>query len=477
MSCRTTLTLAAALLLAPAGAYAQKLDKQEKKWLEEVRPIMLPDEEKTFKELKDKGDRAEFQKIFWARRDPDLETPANEYRAEYDAARAQADDQFKAAGLAGSLTDCGRVFLLLGKPDDVKKEMVAGENPVFRGPETWTFRDRPGITFTGGQIQIQFEANCQLPQGARMGEQLNRLAANKIVHPNIGYRKGESGKLIKLADQLPKPSPSLTLLKEPRQDFTVAAETPLMLRTEDGATYVAGLVRADASGLTVSDSGGKKTAKVVVAAQAVDSGGKASATVERPITAEVDPATNTVLASFGMALKPGDYTIKAGLLDPGTGKGSVASIPVEAPDFQAGEVAVSPLTILEDFQETTAAKDPQAALADFTMTGARLVPRFGNVFTVDDAITVISQIYPRTVDEATGKPNLSSSFVILKDGKPVAKGDEQPGLMAAVGPVPLKTYGPGKYTVQLKIRDNVTKKEYTEEETFEIKGPAAPPAS
>jgi hypothetical protein len=276
---------------------------------------------------------------------------------------------------------------------------------------------------------------------------------------------------VKLADQLPKPSPGMTLLKQPRQDFTTGAETPLMLRTEDGATYVAGLVRGDASALTTQDAGGKKTTKLVVVAQALDSAGKASATTERPIVADVDPATNSVLASFGMALKPGDYSVRVGLLDPATGKGSAVNVPVKAPDFQAGELAMSPLTILEDFQETAAAKDPAAPLADFAMTGARLIPRYGNVFTPSDSITVISQIYPRSVDETTGKPNVSSTYSILKDGKPVARAEEQPGLMAAVGPVPLKNYGAGKYVVQLKVKDNVTKKEYTQEQPFEVKLP------
>ena len=68
------ISLAAAAGLAPAAlSAAEKLDKDAKKWLEEVRPIILPDEEKTFRGLKDKSEREEFQKIFWARRDPDLD--------------------------------------------------------------------------------------------------------------------------------------------------------------------------------------------------------------------------------------------------------------------------------------------------------------------------------------------------------------------------------------------------------------------
>jgi hypothetical protein len=43
-SCRSQILLALAVL-SPALAAAQKLDKDDKKWLDDVRPIMLQDEE------------------------------------------------------------------------------------------------------------------------------------------------------------------------------------------------------------------------------------------------------------------------------------------------------------------------------------------------------------------------------------------------------------------------------------------------
>jgi len=123
--------LALYLLSAPA---VRALDKEAKKWLDEVKPIMLPEEEKTYRDLKDKNDVAEFQRIFWARRDPDLETPANEYEAEYQKARADADSRYRIAGTPGSQTDCGRVFILLGPPDDVKKGDATDAAIPRRGP-------------------------------------------------------------------------------------------------------------------------------------------------------------------------------------------------------------------------------------------------------------------------------------------------------------------------------------------------------
>src|SRR5687768_8525204 len=165
---RLRAVIAVLLWLGPPAAVAQKLDKDAKKWLDDVRPIILPDEEKTYRDLKDKGDRDEFQKIFWARRDPNPDTPQNEFQEDYLRSKAEADAQFRVAGTRGSETDCGRVFILLGKPDEMKAQPVA-EEPMLRPPETWTYRDRPGQTFAGGEAKISFSGNCELPQGNRLG--------------------------------------------------------------------------------------------------------------------------------------------------------------------------------------------------------------------------------------------------------------------------------------------------------------------
>src|SRR5215475_10208532 len=115
-----TLTLP---VLVPAARAADKGDKDGKKWLEEVAPLILQEEEKTYKSLKDKADRDEFQKIFWARRNPlGPATAENPYKAEYERQRLELDQRFKVPGRSGSATDCARVVVLLGEPNEIKKE-------------------------------------------------------------------------------------------------------------------------------------------------------------------------------------------------------------------------------------------------------------------------------------------------------------------------------------------------------------------
>jgi GWxTD domain-containing protein len=172
--------LLAVALLTPGLAAAQKLDKDDKKWLDEVRPIMLQDEEKTYKALKEKADRLEFRKIFWARRDADLATPESEFQAEYLNARAAADTKFRTSVQIGSNTDCGRTFILLGKADECGRSRPAR-------PASWP--RRPGRT-TSGPASRARQSSRSTPTAAPGGfsAQLERLAAVKVLHPNIDYR-------------------------------------------------------------------------------------------------------------------------------------------------------------------------------------------------------------------------------------------------------------------------------------------------
>ncbi|HWW92582.1 MAG TPA: GWxTD domain-containing protein [Vicinamibacteria bacterium] len=472
MSVRPKWCLAVAVLVLSVPRALPALDKDDKKWLDEVKPIMLVDEEKSFKNLKEKADRLEFQKIFWARRNPDLEASTNDYQAEYQKAVAEADLKYKVPGRAGSATDCGRVFILLGKPDEIKKEDTT-VSPGLRPAETWTYKDRPNQTYTGGKAEIVFDSECRFPMGSRVNEQLNRIAESKIAHPNIDYRLDKNGRLVKLAELLPKPTAAQALLKAPRQDFPVATQVGF-LKVQDGGSAILGLVRADAAGLTVEDVGGKKVAKVTVAAQALDENGKVAAFAEQPTVAAV--VDGAAVGSYKMGLKPGKYTLRAGALDEKTGKGSVAAVPIEVPNFNKGELSIGTVLLLSEVEDIPAGQnaDPQHPYAAFVLGPVRFVPHFGPTFSKSDSISIFYQFYDLKADEATGKASGTTSLGILKDGKtPVAKASEQ-GFETTwganiVGPVPLARYEPGKYVVQFKVTDKLGKKEQAQEVPFEIK--------
>jgi GWxTD domain-containing protein len=458
--------LALALTIAAASPAFADLDKNAKKWLDDVRPLLLPEEEKTYKGLKNNSDAAEFQKIFWARRDPNLDTPENEFQQEYQKLVAEVDVKFKAAGRVGSLTDCGRIYILLGAPDSVRQEKT-GE-VAFRAPETWTYKDRPTMTFKGGSMEIELDGTCMLAQGVRLTDQLNRIAEGKVIQTTLPYKFDQKGSLVKLADLLPKPTPVQALLKQPRADFKLDVKPVMEVRSQDGASaFVAGLLKGDATAVTVADQGGRKVAKVVISAHATDKEGRLLKAQEREVAADVEG--DSFVASFGLPVRPGEYTLKVAAIDPKTSKGAVAEMPVKTQEY-GNELSVSPVMVLADIQEGAApAKDD--AYFEFVFGTTRFMPRYGNAFKKSEAVTLICAIFGAAKDEA-GKTSVTGGFQIMKDGKTLAKAADQtyetePATPSA-GPVPLGGYAPGKYIAQIRLRDNVAKKDYTREMEFEV---------
>ncbi len=473
----SVLVLLVAALLRPGAALAQKLEKDEKKWLDEVRPLMLADEERQYKKLKDKADRLEFQKIFWARRDPDLATPQNEAQEQFVKDVAEADRAYRIPGQGGSTTDCGRVFILLGKPDEVQQE---GSGSIsIRVPETWVYKDKPGRTFQGGKAKIAFDSECRGTMS--LSDQLDRLASAKIVHLNIDYRTGKDGHLVKLVDLLPKDTQARALFRTPRQEFPIAAQA-WYLKVADGSTALVGLVRGDAAGLAVSESGGVKTVNVSIAASAAAEGAPEAGWSEQTMAAPVGP-DGAFVGSFKLGLKPGKYTLRAGAVDVKGGKGALASLPVEVPDLNRQEAGADGAThaipsaasvvIVRDIDEiaANAAADPAHPYAAFSLGAARLKPFFGTVFRKSDAIQIFFQVYDLGVD-AAGKGDALSTVSILKDGRSlVAKADNPLSTAvggSVIGPVPLAAYETGKYVVRLRVQDRVSKKEITQESAIEI---------
>ncbi len=111
---------------------AQELDDFWKAWLEEVDPIMAEAERSVFKNLQTEEDRKRFQNLFWQVRDNTPGTSENEYRNEYYNLLRYAENR-----LDGAHSDRGRIYLILGKPFEVKN--FAGFEKVA-DCELWIYR-------------------------------------------------------------------------------------------------------------------------------------------------------------------------------------------------------------------------------------------------------------------------------------------------------------------------------------------------
>lgn len=475
--CRHTVLVLVAVLAIGSVARGEKLDEESRKWLEGVSAIALGDESKAYRQLKDRAERVEFEKIFWARRDPDLRTAENEYQQEFLARRSQADQRFGGKGFAGSATGCGRLFILLGEPDSVREaagEALLGGPPGSNGaerssateftaapkvtPQVWIYKDRRDITFPGGEARFALDTRCAVSLG--VSAKLDRIASAHVVNPGLTFRI-EGGRIARLADLLPKPTAALGMLEAGRTDFPVAGQVSY-IRAE-GSTALIGLARAE-----TAPAGSGKAAALTVAAEAVTEDGRVVAVDERALTAAIDDKGGALL-SYRLFLKPGHYTLRYGVLDEKGGKGAAASEGIDVPDLGGSDLSTGSLMVVRDLVEgaTANAAEPLDA---FTLGGVKLVPRFGNAFRRSETVHFFYSVNGG-VDDATGRSNLTVGLSLLKGRALLASTPDQsftePHVVSSVGPVEL-AFEPGTYTARLTVKDRVSQKDATVDQTFRV---------
>jgi GWxTD domain-containing protein len=482
------------LLLAARPATAEKLTGEDEQWLSEVKVLMLADEEKVFRDLAAE-ERAEFRDLFWARRNPNgPAAKTNPARDEFEKVRADASHRF---GRHGMDSDCARMLLLLGEPDTERPvagpvgvgggqassgrgELAArpsGDYPagMTHGDETrdvivrqWTYHRLKGLRLTSGDLVLGFDESCHMNDGARraIGSSLQPTYARaRVVNPSIEIRLDETKRLVPLMRQLPQPGPVQTLLRSPRQDFPIADELVFM-RSAPGSAAVLGMLQGRLEGAAPATP-----LKMTLRAEVVSPQGDVLSYTEREVT--VRPTANgSFEAAFGLPSQPGTFTLRAGIVEPGSQRGAVVSHAVDVPDFAVKGLTSSTLMFLETIAPVTETADDEP-LAPFVMGSYRLVPRFGRSFDRKETLTLVCNYYGGQADAATGKATVTGSLGILKNGELVAKRVEQTldvvnGALV-YGPLPLAALSPGRYEAEFLITDASSKQETKARGTFEIK--------
>ena len=106
--------LAAGLLASVAGAQLSQTFKDFPNGPAGF--VMTDNEKKAFAQLKSDSEAQAWIELFWAKRDPDLNTVENEFKQDFDLRVTAADKMFSAEKLKGSMSDRGKVLILMGKP-------------------------------------------------------------------------------------------------------------------------------------------------------------------------------------------------------------------------------------------------------------------------------------------------------------------------------------------------------------------------
>lgn len=120
--------------------------------------LLTKKEKKAWQKIASDAEAEKFIELFWASRNPDPNAAFNTFRAEFEAKVRYADEHFAYTGRRGSLSDRGRVLVLMGRP----------EGAQTRGPQ----QNLPPVGTTAGgtgavegSTQVWFYDPAKLPEG------------------------------------------------------------------------------------------------------------------------------------------------------------------------------------------------------------------------------------------------------------------------------------------------------------------------
>lgn len=124
-----------------SSQYAHMDEEEVDRMQEHIRAIAADSEWRRLRSIKDLDERRRFMMDFWQTRDPNPNTPVNEYQENYYALIQYANDRYTTSFTEGWQSDRGQVLLKYGTPTAVEPHLFdRGMAPY----EIWEYNNIPG---------------------------------------------------------------------------------------------------------------------------------------------------------------------------------------------------------------------------------------------------------------------------------------------------------------------------------------------
>ncbi|NOY57590.1 MAG: GWxTD domain-containing protein, partial [Calditrichaeota bacterium] len=111
--------------------------------IRQTKYIMTKTEYDLLKQMDETGKR-NYMIQFWDSRDPDLNTPENEFWLNYRTRIQVANSRFTTGYEKGWLTDRGRIMIKYGIPDEIERHPLSQDSKPF---EVWSYYRNKGLKF------------------------------------------------------------------------------------------------------------------------------------------------------------------------------------------------------------------------------------------------------------------------------------------------------------------------------------------
>ena len=405
MASRSRLLLLALGLLLPARLLAAENaagpDIPDPAWRQgPIRYILVVKEDQAYKAFKTDEERAAFIEKFWAALDPTPGTDDNERRAEFWKRVEVTNREFQEGMAPGWKSDRGKVYILLGPPDDRER----------MGPaEIWRYQVLPGAGAAPG-VMFRFGRNSQGEYRMGVHEYVGR-GALRYWDPTAETDGPAAGETF-LAVRSENSTPQIIKGRIRMTEFPVAdvkaefATAPLDCRLR----YDFYRVKRSSTRVVVTlalpkgqfrGAGGEFEAPDVTLSVAVDDAkkGKPVGRFSAPmrLAGGASPAMERPLVLQGaFIIEPGTYKAVFNILDRRSHRGVTRVETIEAPDFGRG-LALSSIALGRLRGEPLAAG------------GAALIPEPDTAFHEGETILFAYEVY-NAEHKGGATPNLDVTY-------------------------------------------------------------------
>jgi GWxTD domain-containing protein len=488
----------------------QEPHKAFKQWLQEVEPIIRPEELDAWNKLRTDEEREQFILEFWRLRDTDPDTEENEYREAYFERFAYVNEHFS-SGIPGYKSDRGKIYLKYGKPDEIESHPSGGS---YQPPsherysatstypfEKWWYRHIPGrsdveIEFvdpTGtGEYRIArnpFEkiANLHMPGGVSIPgvNQADIISAAGGFGNPFSSRAKDSWidwmELMRLRDEAPRVNFD--------RDIGTGTSTPVtddnfltsnlqisFFRQSDDRVIVAFTVQADNRDLVFRDVGGLQTARLNIAGRIMSVSGRRVGVFEDAVTTTatsaelIDAKERKSAYQKALPMLPGRYRIDLLVRDVESGATGIQHVGFEVPKL-GKDLAASSLVLASVLKQVS----DIPASRQFVIGDKKVIPNLTATYRRGAPLGVYMQIYNAGVDQTTLRPSVDVEYALMKDGKEIGKqtedwrGNSDSGQRLTLARlVDSRGLAPGEYAIEVRVRDRVSGQSLVQSAKFAI---------
>jgi GWxTD domain-containing protein len=507
-------------------ALQKELDKPFEQWLKQDVVYIITDEEKaSWKRLNTAEEREQFIEQFWLRRDPTPDTPENEYKEEHYRRIAYSNEHF-ASGIPGWKTDRGKIYIMNGPPDEIESHPSGGsyQRPQEEGGgttstypfEKWRYRYIEGVgqeiiiefvdTTMSGEYHMTMDPsekdallyvpNAGLTDLESMGMASKTDRFNRTDGTHLGTSMGgtpasmgEFERLEQFAKLQKPPAVKFKDLETVVESKVTYNLMPFQTRTDfikitNDTVLAAVTVQLSNKDLTFQNKEGLQHAAVNIFGRVSTMTRRVAQTFEDVVTvdvpAELLPSTLERKNVYWQALplRPGRYRLNLVVKDIQSGNMGTLEKAIIIPSFDDETLATSSL-ILSDKIEKVATKD--IGKGQFVIGSTKVRPSVNETFKKSDHMGIYMQVYNMEPDEKTHRPSATIQYNLTKFGAPAdskalfeatEKTEDMPGgsaqQLTLEKILPLESLAPGKYTLRVKVTDNIANKTISPSASFTV---------